>query len=91
MKRVDRLRAYINQPERPPRKKKTSEAAAQKSARLAAKKIRLVSEARAMLKKLETLPLDNDLMRQRDLLVAELWALRHARREIKGKPVEVLQ
>jgi vacuolar-type H+-ATPase subunit E/Vma4 len=73
-----------------PRRAK-SEAAKQRAARLAAKKVRVLAKARAMLKRLETLPADEELRKMHDSLVEELFALRNTRCEVNGKHVEVLQ
>jgi hypothetical protein len=95
MKRIEKLRAYFQQPERPPRKKKLSAATEQRSAPLAKRKIEVLSKARAMLKQVEKIAADGEcdqeLRRMRDALVEELWAMRNTRREVKGQPVKVLQ
>jgi hypothetical protein len=96
MRKLEKLRAYIQQPERcAPRKKKGEAAAAQESARLAAKKIRLLSEARAMLKRIQEIGAaghcTGELRLMRDELVEGLWSIRHTRREVKGLRTQVLQ
>ena len=76
-------------------KKPRSAAAEQKSARLAARKIRTQNKARTLLARFDEIAAagkcDAQLRMMRDELVGELWALRHTRRAIKGRPVEVLQ
>jgi hypothetical protein len=72
-----------------------SEHSKQRTAQLAKRKIEATSKARAMIKRVEEILAagegDHELRLMRDTLVGELWALRHTRREVKGKHVEVLQ
>lgn len=95
MKRVDKLRAYIQQPERPPRKRKLSAAAEQRSAQLAKRKVEVTRKARALLERVKEIDAagdcDQELRRMRDELVEGLWSIRHTRREVKGLPTQVLQ
>jgi hypothetical protein len=95
MTRLEQLRAYIQQPERAPRKKKKSEATEQASARLEARKINLLKTARTMLERIEELTTAGECTAElrllRDELVEGLWSIRHTRREVKGLPVRSLQ
>lgn len=76
-------------------KRARDEAAEQKSAQLAKRKIEDTQKARAMLKRVEEIMAvserDQELRRMRDSLVGELWGLRHVKREVKGRPIRLLQ
>jgi hypothetical protein len=75
--------------------KKRSEAAQQRSAGLAKRKIEVTRKARAMLKRVEEITAagqcDPELRRLRDKIVGEMWALRHTKRRVKGVSIGMLQ
>ena len=95
MKKLEKLRAYIQQPERRAPRKKRSEAAEQKSAQLAKRKIEVTRKARVLLGRFEELTAagiyDDELRQIRDRLVESLFSLRNAKRDVKGMPTRILQ
>jgi hypothetical protein len=98
-KRLAQLRARFRERPRKRARKTRSEAAKQEAAKRVARRIEAVRKARAALKQVEEILATGvgesrarkDLRSLRDELVEELWGLRHARSEIKGKPAPRLQ
>jgi hypothetical protein len=95
MRKLEKLRAYIQQPERRAPRKKKSEAAQQDAAKLMKRKIQAVRKAQEMLRRVEELTTagrcPSDLRLLRDELVEALFSLRNAKRDVKGMTARILQ